>query len=212
MKRLYYVHDPMCSWCWAYRPVLDTLKTRLPDSISWRNLLGGLAPDSHEPMPPQTRDMVMNHWRRIQDELGTPFNFGFWTRCQPRRSTYPACRAVLAAAEFDQEEAMIDAIQRAYYLHAQNPSDEDTLLDLAEELGIDRSGFQRVLRSTKINDELLRQVGQARSWQVRSFPSLVLAQDGRIDAVPVNYRDAVPTLEAIRALLGGITGDPRPPQ
>ena len=20
---LYYIHDPMCSWCWAFRPVLD---------------------------------------------------------------------------------------------------------------------------------------------------------------------------------------------
>ncbi|MFT6977114.1 MAG: putative protein-disulfide isomerase, partial [Shewanella psychromarinicola] len=22
---LYYVHDPMCSWCWGYRPTWDTL-------------------------------------------------------------------------------------------------------------------------------------------------------------------------------------------
>ncbi|MBE8572891.1 DsbA family protein, partial [Vibrio sp. OPT46] len=28
--KLYYVHDPMCSWCWGYKPTLDKLKQQLP--------------------------------------------------------------------------------------------------------------------------------------------------------------------------------------
>ena len=32
---------------------------------------------------------------------------------------------------------MIEAIQRAYYLEARNPSDRSTLLDLADNLGLD---------------------------------------------------------------------------
>jgi protein-disulfide isomerase-like protein with CxxC motif len=57
---------------------------------------------------------------------GTEFNFDFWTKCQPRRDTYKACRAVIAASQQNAEEAMIEAIQKAYYLRAMNPSEHDS--------------------------------------------------------------------------------------
>ena len=88
----------MCSWCWAYRPSMLLLRKNLPDEIQWQNVLGGLAPDSDQPMPEQTRLMVQNHWRKIESTLGTKFNFDFWTKNQPRRDTYKACRAVIAAS------------------------------------------------------------------------------------------------------------------
>jgi putative protein-disulfide isomerase len=199
---LYYIHDPMCSWCWAYRPVLDELKARLPGSVVWRNRLGGLAPDSDVPMPEETRKMVMNHWRNIQTKLGTEFNFEFWTRCKPRRSTYPACRAVLAAASQDAEEAMIDAIQRAYYVRALNPSEDDTLVHLAEELGLDTDRFVEDLGDPQTHDTLLCQIGQARAWGVSGFPSLVMQKGNTRSRIPVDYLNAAPTLEAIQATMG----------
>jgi hypothetical protein len=48
---LVYVHDPMCSWCWGFDPVLRELVSSLPEGVAVRRLLGGLAPDSDEPMP-----------------------------------------------------------------------------------------------------------------------------------------------------------------
>ena len=48
---LYYLHDPMCSWCWGYRPTWLKLKAALPHYVQVEYLLGGLAPDNDEPMP-----------------------------------------------------------------------------------------------------------------------------------------------------------------
>ena len=48
--------------------------------------------------------------RRIEGRIpGVRFNFDFWTHCTPKRSTYPACRAVIAARAQDPtlDEAMI---------------------------------------------------------------------------------------------------------
>lgn len=203
---LYYIHDPMCSWCWGYRPVLDQLKSSLPDGVRWRNLLGGLAPDSDTPMPTDTKWMVMNNWHKIQTELGTKFNFEFWTRCNPRRSTYPACRAVLAAALQDAEEAMIDAIQRAYYLRAMNPSNNSVLIDLAGELKLDKPRFASDLSAAETRSKLLAEIGRARGMGVSTFPSLVLEKGGDRVRIPVDYHGASPTLAAISSACGGSGG------
>lgn len=198
---LYYVHDPMCSWCWAYRPALLRLRENLPDKISWQNVLGGLAPDNEEPMPEQTRQMVQAHWLEIQSTLGTEFNFDFWTKCQPRRDTYKASRAVIAAAAQDAEEAMIEAIQKAYYLNARNPSNPETLADLASELGLNRALFVEDFGSLLTAEELQRQLSLRRQLNVWSFPSLVLQQASQITAIKHDYHDHLATLAELKACI-----------
>lgn len=199
---LYYIHDPMCSWCWAYRPVLKGLRDNLPAGISWQNVLGGLAPDNDQPMPESTRQMIQGHWRQIQSTIGTPFNFDFWTKCQPSRDTYKACRAVIAASRQQAEEGMIEAIQKAYYLRAMNPSDPATLIDLADELGLDRSLFEQDLGSVETENELQRQFALRRELDVWSFPSLVLVHDSVRSPVRHDYQNFDAALSDIQSCLG----------
>jgi putative protein-disulfide isomerase len=198
---LYYAHDPMCSWCWAYRPRLLQLREHLPEQISWQNVLGGLAPDNDQPMPEQTRQMIQGHWHRIQSDIGTEFNFDFWTQCQPRRDTYKACRAVISAARQDAEEAMIEAIQKAYYLRARNPSDPETLADLASELGLDRPLFVEDFCSEKTEAELRRHFLLRDGLNVRGFPSLVLKHDSRLTIIHHDYQDFRVSLAEIQSCL-----------
>lgn len=198
---LYYVHDPMCSWCWAYRPTLLLLRSNLPDGVVWKNILGGLAADNDQPMPEQTRQMIMGHWRQIESSLGTKFNFDFWTKNQPRRDTYKACRAVIAAACQQAEEGMIESIQKAYYLRAMNPSDPSVLADLAQELGLSRSRFVEDLNSKETEDKLRSQLIKRDQMMVRSFPSLVLEQRSVFTRITHDYQDYNTSLVAVQNCL-----------
>lgn len=178
--QLIYVHDPMCSWCWGFRPSLATLRSRLPASLGFRRLLGGLAADTAEPMPPSQQQMIQATWHRITERIpGTRFNFEFWQQCTPRRSTYPACRAVLAAraCQPNSEDTMIGAIQEAYYLRAMNPSDDQTLLQLAEEIGLPATHFRAHFFDPATSHALQQEITQARSLGADSFPSLILHAD-----------------------------------
>lgn len=201
LATLYYVHDPMCAWCWGYKPALTQLKKELESlPVKFAMLVGGLAPDSDEPMPQDMQEKLQNIWRNIHQQLGTPFNYDFWRVCQPRRSTYPACRAVLAAKEQNKETAMIEAIQEAYYLRAMSPSDNSTLVTLAEELGLDVDAFSHALKHSA-NDALIEQITLARSMPISGFPSLVLAYKGRYAPVLLDYKDPAKTIAHIQQLL-----------
>ena len=200
---LYYVHDPMCSWCWGFAPVLAQLLQSLPAEIQVTRLLGGLAVDSDQPMPVELQQNIAATWQRIQQSIPeTQFNFDFWTRCAPRRSTWPACRAVIAARqqgdEFD--ERMTRAIQLAYYTQARNPSDEHTLLELADELGLDNNAFAAALAGETVQQQLLAEIERTRQLHATSFPSLVLDAAGSVWPIAVDYNDSAPMLELINGL------------
>ena len=201
---LYYFHDPMCSWCWAMAPVLHELIRTLPEELVFHKLLGGLAPDTDEPMPDDLREMVQSSWRRILQHVpATELNFAFWTDCVPRRSTYAACRAVIAARMQGEhyEDAMNTAIQRAYYTQARNPSDESTLVDLAGEIGLDVKRFRDALHSEGVRKTLETEIAKAREMDVESFPALVFRDRKGMRPIPVDYTDARPMLAAIDAAL-----------
>lgn len=197
MLTLYYFHDPMCSWCWGYRPVWQQLKAAFPVCLRVEYVVGGLAPDSDKPMPVELQRQIQAHWHRIRMDLGAEFNFDFWTENQPRRSTYPACRAVLAAKLQRQEEAMIKAIQQAYYLRAKNPSDYPVLEQLAGELGLDVVRFGCDLRSAEVEQKLMQQVRFASSANIAGFPSLLLRCEGEQCPIAIDYKDYRPTLAQI---------------
>jgi putative protein-disulfide isomerase len=188
---LHYIHDPMCSWCWAFRPAWQRVRQELPPGTRVENLLGGLAPDTDRPMPEEMRKKIRAIWNRIEAVVpGTEFNHGFWERCRPRRSTYPACRAVIAATaegpEF--EEPMILAIQRAYYREARNPSDGEVLVDLAASLGLDPERFAARLQAPATVRELARQIETGRRLGATGFPSLIATgPDGTPWPIGIDY-------------------------
>jgi putative protein-disulfide isomerase len=205
---LIYVHDPMCSWCWGFSDVYQQLLELLPEGIEVRRLLGGLALDSDEPMPESMQAMLQQTWHHIEEMIpGKRFNFDFWTQCLPRRSTYPACRAVIAAREQGEQydPIMTAAIQQAYYLRAMNPSDIETLVTLAEELHLDTQKFAQDLESKWLEQEFERQLEFTRRSPTSGFPSLAIDLDGQLTAVVQDYRSHITTLEHITSLLAGHT-------
>lgn len=197
---LYYIHDPMCSWCWGFRPVWLQVMAALPDDIQLKYVLGGLAPDSDAAMPQDMQLSIAATWQMIQKEIpGTQFNFDFWVHCLPRRSTYPACRAVIAAGNQSPvaETEMLLAIQQAYYLRAENPSDYPVLIELAELIGIDKDRFATDIHSDEVEQILQQNIQLAHSMYVYSFPSLILERNGQQKTIKIDYNDADKILQQI---------------
>ena len=209
---LLYFHDPMCSWCWAFRPVFKALQAQLPAGLTIRRVVGGLAPDNDQPMSEEMRARLQGTWRTIQETVpGTRFNFAFWKKCTPRRSTYNACRAVLAATRLspEHEDLMTEAIQHAYYLEARNPSDIATLIILAGVIGLDRKRFTAEIEGPTVEAQLREELAFSRSAPIQGFPGLVARSKSGLHQVETDYRDPEPMRRQIEAILKGDTTDGR---
>jgi len=190
----------MCSWCWGFRPTWTKILNKLPQEIGIKYLLGGLAPDSDEPMPDTMQLQIASYWKKIQQHIPeTKFNFDFWKNCQPRRSTYPACRAVIAAREQNPEleRSMIKAIQTAYYLKAKNPSDDEVLIELALAFNLDTVVFEADLNAKETQQTLEAEIMLAQRMGAQGFPSMILEIEGNYQIVPLDYNNEAGALDFI---------------
>jgi putative protein-disulfide isomerase len=117
-----------------------------------------------------------------------------------------ACRAVIAAKLQGQEQAMVDAIQRGYYLRAMNPSNIAVLITLSEELAdndnrFDTTEFKQDLNSAKVEQEFKRQRELAQQISVQGYPSLVLKYQNVFYPIMCDYLTASVALNEIKRIL-----------
>jgi putative protein-disulfide isomerase len=200
---LIYVHDPMCSWCYGFRPTWKSLKGQLPEGLPVVSLLGGLADDSDEPMPEEMVDYLKRTWDRIESTCGVTFNHTYWEQTPPPpRTTFISCRAVIAAERLaGRGEAFGERIQDAYYMEACNVWDFDVLCDLAERFGFNRSSFSEALASDDVRAVHDEQRQLAERLQVEGYPSVLLIHNGEAFPIPVRHQGAEAMLEDITDLL-----------
>lgn len=189
----------MCSWCWGYAPTWQRLQKELAPHVGIIYGLGGLAKDSNNVMPAEMQAFLQQTWRKITQQLGTQFNFDFWQNCQPRRSTYPACRAALIARASGKEQEMLTAIQHAYYLQAKNPSDIATLQKLAIAIGLNGDDFLQQINSQQVDKTLQAEITKMRALPINGFPALVLLKDQKINAITIDYKNWCTSFEQIMA-------------
>ena len=176
--QLLYIMDPMCGWCYGFRPELESFLENHPTAeMDW--IMGGLAPDTKEPMDDNLKQTIASYWYEIEKRSQVTFNHDFWQLNTPYRSTYPACRAVIAAEALVEKSAhkMAEAIQAAYYQQAKNPSLEETLVCCASKIGLDEGKFINVFTAAETEQRFQQHLSIAYQLQLSGFPALFYIDD-----------------------------------
>lgn len=99
----------------------------------------------------------------------------------------------------EKEVLMVQTIQNGYYRQARNPSNSETLIELAGDLNLDQNRFKQLLHSPVVEERLQQEIAIVRSLGVSSFPSLVLvdAQDRHRANIEIDYHDPASMLHHI---------------
>jgi putative protein-disulfide isomerase len=178
-KTLWYVADPMCSWCWGFMPVIERIRNEYGDRLKVELLLGGLRPGTKEPMPSSQREEILQHWHSVQRMTGQPFQF---EGAMPEGFIYdtePASRGLLAVSQIapDLTFPFLKTVQTAFYVEQQNVTKPEVLAQLAARVGLDSQRFSQVFESDAVKKLTLAQFQKARQWGAHGFPT-ILGQSG----------------------------------
>jgi putative protein-disulfide isomerase len=177
------------------------VRERLQGKLDIAYVVGGLAPETDTPMSLEMQAYLQQTWRKVSQHTGVTFNYDFWSLNIPKRSTYPACKAVLVARQAGLELAMYEAIQRLYYQRAGNPSEYANLYQLAEELGLERQEFIQQIHSDAIDGLLQQEIRLVERLGAQGFPGLVLQGCKHTHLIEHSYTNVEENLTRIQALI-----------
>lgn len=173
---LWYFADPMCSWCWGFSPVIESVRETYRPKLKFALVLGGLRPGETAPLTPAGREEILHHWHQVRERTGQPFRF---EDALPEGFVYdtePPSRAVVAMGGLapDLIFPLFKAIQSAFYAEGRNVTSGSVLADLAAGLGVEREPFRQAFESDEARARTLAHFRQARQAGVRGFPALIL--------------------------------------
>ncbi len=200
-----YFADPMCSWCWGFAPVIETLRRRYGDFLPIRPLMGGLRPGTSEAMDAEARTRTRGYWAQVAGISGQPFDDAILETPGFVYDTDPAARAVVLARRTS-PEAGLDFLlkaQRGFYAEGRDITRNEVLADLAAELGFDRDAFASGLADEGLREETWRDYATSQRAGVTGFPTLILGPkaDGTYALVSRGYQGPTEIVAAIDALL-----------
>ena len=200
-KELIYFVDPMCSWCWGFSPVIQTISEVVADKVPLRVVLGGLFPGTSRNMNEQTKNEIREHWGHVNELSGQPFNYDFFERTDFIYDTEPACRAVVTARHLQPSTTlpMLEHLHRSFYTQNLDITRTETLSEVAGEVGLDAATFTEAFESQEVQEKTLQDFQFSRSLGVNGFPTLVAREDEAMAAVTMGFRplgEIMPLLES----------------
>ena len=184
--RLDIFSDPVCPWCYVGKANLDRALADHPDHpfvIQWHPFQ--LNPD----MPPEgvdkrayleqkfggkaRVDAVHERLREVARAAGVDMNPD-----KPQRipNTLNAHRLIHWAGIEGVQQAVVNALMRAYWTEGRDIGDLATLADIAGENGMNREATLRLLQSDADADDIAARDQDARHKGVNAVPTFLIAQ------------------------------------
>lgn len=182
MTQLIFVIDPMCSWCWGFHPVIETLREKYADRYTYALVVGGLRGPGQMPWDTQSKNYLKSHWDAVQHATAQPFNPSLLNRTHFDYNTHPSCKAVLTVRELWGEEKAFEYlgnIQEAFYKEGKDITQEEVLsMYVGQE---ERQRFLDFYHATRTEMLLEHDFSKARSMGANAFPSVVkIDSDGHM--------------------------------
>ena len=197
--RLLYVMDPMCSWCWGFAPVLESLAEQAAAAgVGLHLVMGGLRRDSVA-VDAAARVRYLGYWQAVNASTGQLFNFHDGLPEGLVYDTEPACRALVTARHLapDLVWPLARLIQQAFYTEGVDVTRACVLVELAERAGIPRIEFAEPFDSQAMREATAADVRWVQDLGIAGFPTLLAEREGQLALLTNGYQP----LEVLQPLL-----------
>ena len=183
--------DPICPWCYIGKTLLERALEQEGDHpflIEWHPFqlnpdmpAGGMDRADYLERKFGGKDNAVKVYSEIvahAEKAGIILNVGDIKRTP---NTLDAHRLINWAKIEGKQNAIVDALFKAYFIDGRDIGDHEVLSDLADGIGMDAAVVQRLLKSDADLEEIKQRDSMAREMGVNSVPTFIV---GGRHAVP----------------------------
>ncbi|WP_339488704.1 DsbA family protein [Pseudomonas sp. EL_65y_Pfl2_R95] len=181
----------MCSWCWGFAPVFQSLAEQAQaQGVELHLIAGGLRTGSGAALDTTTRNYILEHWQAVAQATGQPFKFDGALPDGFVYDTEPACRALVTARSLDPQSAwpLVKLIQQAFYAEGRDVTQASVLVELAEKVGLPRIVFAEAFDSAEQHAATAADFTWVQDLGIAGFPTLLAERDGQLALVTNGYQ------------------------
>ena len=178
------VHDIVCSWCPIGYNNIKTAIKNLNLEVEFNFLPFQLNPNMDENGEPITnyfsRQFGWNERKLLDYQhslVKTAANAGVSINFSKRTHYYNTHNAHLLmhwAERFNKQTILNEHLIKAYFSEGLDISNLSILLNIAEEVGLDRKQTNTALTSTQFNQELDKKVQRYKAFNISSIPAFII--------------------------------------
>lgn len=217
------VSDTVCPWCYIGKRRLEAALAEVPADVQvqvgWRPFQ--LNPD----MPaegvdrktyleakfggPEGAKKIYDNINNAGETVGLPFAFGNIKRSP---NTVNSHRLIDRAGRDGKQDAVVEALFKAYFLDGRDIGDVDTLVEVAAEAGMDRDATRAYLETDEDVERIQAEDAMARQMGVSGVPCFIINRKYAISGAqePAAFLQAFKYVEqeAAAGEADGATGSP----
>ena len=191
-EEIFYIGDPMCSWCWGISPQVNALERyATQEHIKFNLIMGGLRPGGGQEWNTPFKDYLKHHWQAVSKKSGQPFNLSLFEKEAFNYDTEPGCRAVITVRTIAPKKtlAFYELVQYYFYTKTKDPKQVAFYKIICEKLDIDFKVFSDAFTSDTLKDATQADFRKSRALGIRGFPSIVYRQKDKLYTIASGYTD-----------------------
>lgn len=176
-KKIVYVHDPLCGWCFGFSPVIHRLNEATQRRASWEILAGGMVLGDRVGPIGRVSGFLKRALPRLEDTTGIQFGRPFLDNVLAGGtmvlSSMEPSRALQAVKTLAPDRALpfAMAVQKALYEQGLDVTSMSVLGEAAEAVGV--SGFEIEYLKTESYEKTLAEFRRVNDMGVMGFPTLL---------------------------------------
>lgn len=181
-KRLVYVYDALCPWCYAFTPVVEALCRHYGERLDHEVLSGGMVRGDQvrEIGGEEEAGALRESYRSITALTGAQFGEAFFAGVASHRRRLDSTPPAIALAAFRlvapgrSELEFAHAILRENFWEGGDPTSDEFYRRIAAKLDLDPGAFLDAMHSSEAEDGALYDFALARQLGADAFPRLYL--------------------------------------
>lgn len=183
MKKIIYITDAQCGWCYGNSNNISTIYDTFKNSVDFEINVGGLWLKENAPKGGiQLSQYISLNGPRMEQTTGVKIGSGFYTLVKDMSYTFSSLEpsaAVVLVKKLDLNLAFLFAkkVQDALYIDGKRLDKLSTYSPILQELNLDKSNFEKEWLS---EENLIKTYAEFKlsTSMAQGFPTLLL-QDGK---------------------------------
>lgn len=201
-EALVYGFDPLCGWCFGFRPTMQAVLAQHAD-LPVELLCGGLVLGERVRPVAADRAYLVQGLERVKQVSGVEAGAAFYEQLLAA-GTYvsnsePPCRAIVVMQQLAPAKAyaFADSLPHAYYGLGQPLDDGQVLQELVAAQGVEAEAFLQHWQSDEAKASTEAAFAHARSLGIGTYPTLLYRRGREARLIAQGWLDPQQAAEAV---------------